>query len=62
MRLLLRLTVFLLLASVARAQSSCPPLAAPAIDPARLLFSPQQEQELGVFTDDQTAFFLDTTE
>jgi WD40 repeat protein len=47
MRLPLLVTAFLLFASVARAQSSCPPLVAPSIDPAKLLFSSQQEQELG---------------
>lgn len=47
MRPLLRIAVPLLFVSVASAQSSCPPLAAPTIDPAKLLFSPQQERELG---------------
>ncbi len=32
---------------MAHAQSSCPPLQAPVPDPAKLLFSPQQEGELG---------------
>ncbi|HYL83016.1 MAG TPA: M48 family metalloprotease [Candidatus Angelobacter sp.] len=36
-----------LLGSLACAQSSCPPLRAPAIDADKLLFTAQQEQELG---------------
>jgi WD40 repeat protein len=40
-------TIFLLLASGANAQSACPPLQAPPPDPAKLLFSPRQEMELG---------------
>lgn len=39
--------LLLLFSSLADAQSGCPTLQAPAVDPAKLLFSPQQEQELG---------------
>ncbi|HXY25320.1 MAG TPA: M48 family metalloprotease [Candidatus Acidoferrum sp.] len=39
--------VVLLLSPIANSQSACPPLQAPPVDPAKLLFSPQQEQELG---------------
>jgi WD40 repeat protein len=37
----------LCLLPAARGQSGCPPLQAPAPDPAKLLFTPQQEMELG---------------
>lgn len=47
MRLPLYIATFSVLTSLANAQSTCPPLQAPAIDPAKLLFTPQQEQELG---------------
>jgi len=40
-------TVFALTSSVVCAQTSCPSLQAPPIDPSKLLFSAQQEQELG---------------
>jgi WD40 repeat protein len=67
--ILLFATVFLLAAG-ADAQSTCPPLLAPAPDPARLLFTPQQEGELGeivrqqleskflVIEDDQVTAYL----
>jgi len=70
----IRLTVFFLilifLASAAGAQSSCPPLLAPAPAPAKLLFTPRQEGELGeiirqqfesdfpVIEDDQVTAYL----
>src|SRR5713101_4653846 len=41
------------LAFSARAQSSCPPLQAPVPDPAKLLFTPQQEVQLGEIIRDQ---------
>src|SRR5215831_18718902 len=47
MRLLLSTTAFFIFSSLAFAQSNCPSPQAPSIDPAKLLFSPQQEQELG---------------
>jgi WD40 repeat protein len=59
-----------LLASGAHAQSTCPPLLAPVPDPAKLLFTPQQEGELGeivrqqleskflVIEDDQVTAYL----
>lgn len=47
MRLVLTIVAIFIFASVVSAQTSCPALQAPPIDPARLLFSPQQEQELG---------------
>src|SRR6266849_2922292 len=47
MRLFLGVLLVLFLLSEARGQSSCPPLQAPAPDPAKLLFTPQQEMELG---------------
>src|SRR5215831_4013018 len=48
MRFLLCLaTVLALTSCVVCAQTSCPTLQAPQIDPSKLLFSPQQEQELG---------------
>ena len=40
-------TVLVLTSSVACAQTTCPPLQALPIDSSKLLFSPQQEQELG---------------
>ncbi|HEY6945036.1 MAG TPA: M48 family metalloprotease [Candidatus Acidoferrum sp.] len=40
-------TVLVLTSSVVSAQTSCPAPQAPPIDPSKLLFSPQQEQELG---------------
>ena len=43
----LRFAVLFFCAFSVRAQSACPPLEAPAPDPAKLLFSPQQEMELG---------------
>jgi len=59
-----------LLASGAHAQSTCPPLLAPTPDPAKLLFTPRQEMELGeivrqqqesdflVIEDDQVTAYL----
>jgi len=43
----LRFAVLFFCAVSVRAQSACPPLQSPASDPAKLLFSPQQEMELG---------------
>jgi peptidase M48-like protein len=43
----LRIALLFFLAVAVRAQSSCPPLQIPAPDPAKLLFSPQQEMALG---------------
>lgn len=39
--------VLVLTSSVVSAQTSCPAPQAPQVDPSKLLFSPQQEQELG---------------
>lgn len=39
--------ILVLTSSVVNAQTSCPALQAPPIDSSKLLFSPQQEQELG---------------
>ncbi len=62
--------IFFLLAPVLGAQTTCPPLLAPAPDPAKLLFTPQQEMELGeivrqqqesdflVIEDDQVTAYL----
>jgi len=73
MRALLSTFLFLLLTSLSNAQSGCPVLQAPAPDPSRLLFSPQQEQELGeimrqqfeseflVIDEDRVAGFLKRT-
>jgi Peptidase family M48 len=48
MRFLLCVAASLLLtSSIVSAQTDCPALQAPRIDPSKLLFSPQQEQELG---------------
>jgi WD40 repeat protein len=47
MRCTLRIALLFFLAATVRAQSSCPPLQAPVPDPAKLLFTPQQETELG---------------
>ena len=47
MRLLPDIALLFLFASLANAQSVCPPLQPPPIDPAKLLFTAQQEQELG---------------
>jgi WD40 repeat protein len=47
LRCSLLLAIFFLLAPGADAQSTCPPLLAPAPDPAKLLFTPRQEMELG---------------
>ena len=47
MRWTLLLALLFFLARVVCAQSSCPPLQAPAPDPAKLLFTPRQEMELG---------------
>lgn len=47
MRFIPCIAAFFVLASVVSAQTSCPALQAPPIDSSRLLFSPQQEQELG---------------
>lgn len=47
MRCTLYCTILLLLASGAHAQSFCPPLLAPPSEPAKLLFTPRQEMELG---------------
>ncbi len=70
MRRTLRFAMFFFLASRADAQSTCPPLLAPAPDPAKLLFTPRQEGELGeivrqqleskflVIEDDQVTAYL----
>src|SRR5712692_10517013 len=70
MRFTLLFTFFSLLASGADAQSTCPPLLAPAPDPAKLLFTTAQEMELGeiireqlesrflVIQDDQVTAYL----
>jgi hypothetical protein len=47
MRRALRFALLFFCTATVRAQSSCPPLQTPAPDPAKLLFSPQQEMELG---------------
>jgi len=47
MRGLLRIALLFFLAVPVLAQSNCPPLQAPTPDPAKLLFTPQQEEELG---------------
>lgn len=47
MRLIPCIAAFFVLASVVSAQTSCPALQAPPIDSSKLLFSPQQEQDLG---------------
>ena len=47
MRIPFWIPLFFLFASLASAQSSCPPLQAPVFDSASLLFTPQQEAELG---------------
>jgi WD40 repeat protein len=47
MRWTLRLAFLLFCAVGLHAQSSCPPLQTPVPDPAKLLFTPQQEMELG---------------
>jgi len=47
MRNALRIAILSLVVSSACAQSSCPPLQAPSADPSRLLFTAQQESELG---------------
>jgi hypothetical protein len=47
MRRTILLAIFFLLAPRVDAQSTCPPLLAPAPDPAKLLFTPRQEGELG---------------
>jgi WD40 repeat protein len=47
MRCALRIAILCVLVSSARGQSTCPPLQAPPFDPSRLLFTPQQESELG---------------
>jgi len=47
MRSFLFIVFVLLVCSVASAQTDCHALEAPSIDPSKLLFSPQQEQELG---------------
>jgi len=69
MRCSLLFAIFFL-ASGTDAQSNCPPLVAPAPDPARLLFTPGQESELGeiireqlegsfrVIEDDQVTAYL----
>lgn len=43
----LRFAMLFFWALSVRAQSACPPLQAPVSDPTKLLFSPQQEMELG---------------
>jgi WD40 repeat protein len=59
MRCALCFAIFFLLAPAANAQSSCPPLLAPAPDPAKLLFSPKQEMELGeIIRQQQESDFL----
>ena len=47
MRRAFRFALLFFCTATVRAQSSCPPLQTPAPDPAKLLFSPQQEMELG---------------
>src|SRR5580693_2204179 len=47
MRGLLCIALVFFLAAPALGQSNCPPLQAPAPDPSKLLFTPQQEEELG---------------
>lgn len=47
MRCTLPIALLFFLAVSVHAQSSCPPLQAPVPDPAKLLFTPQQETELG---------------
>src|SRR5215469_2728470 len=47
MRSFLFIAFVLVVGSVASAQTNCHALEAPSIDPSKLLFSPQQEQELG---------------
>src|SRR5580704_1263515 len=47
MRRALLLALLFFFAATVRAQSGCPPLQTPAPEPAKLLFSPQQEMELG---------------
>src|SRR6202030_2708892 len=47
MRLFPGVLLVLCLVPGARGQSDLPPLQAPAPDPAKLLFTPQQEMELG---------------
>src|ERR1700716_409885 len=70
MRFSFSIATFFVLASLANAQSSCPPLQAPVLDPAKLLFTPQQEEDLGeivrqqlesqflVIDDDQVTAYL----
>ena len=41
------LSLGLLVCSIASAQQACPPLEPPVPDPAKLLFTPKQETELG---------------
>jgi predicted Zn-dependent protease len=41
------LSLGLLVCSTASAQQACPPLEPPVPDPAKLLFTPTQETELG---------------
>ena len=47
MRTFLLIVVILVVSRVVNAQTDCHALEAPSIDPSKLLFSPQQEQELG---------------
>jgi WD40 repeat protein len=47
MRFFVAMAAYLVVTTVVSAQTNCPPLQAPPTDPAKLLFSPQQEQELG---------------
>jgi len=47
MRRTLLLAIFFLPALRVDAQSTCPPLVAPTPDPAKLLFTPRQEEDLG---------------
>lgn len=47
MRLPVCISLCFLFASLANAQSGCPPLPAPVFDSRKLLFTPQQEEELG---------------
>ena len=47
MRHSLRVAFLFFLTVPIHAQSACPPLQAPVPDPSKLLFTPQQETELG---------------
>ena len=55
MRCTLRIAILFLCAVAVHAQSSCPPLQTPVPDPAKLLFTPPQEMELGEIIRQQLA-------